>query len=240
MAPLRGYAEGVVRLRVAPELRFLLPPRWRAGVVDVAFGPTASLGHIVQAAGVPLPEVGALRVGGRPVEPSRRPGPAEVVDVEPRPRPQPLAGPPRLLLDVHLGTLARRLRLLGVDTAYRNDADDDELVERARLEDRLLLTQDRGILRRRALPRAAYVRGNRPDEQLADVLDRFRLPLAPYTRCTACGGPLQAAPKAEVLDRLLPGTRRTQEDFVRCVACDRVYWRGAHAARLEQVVRRHA
>ncbi len=230
----------MVRLEVAPELRFLLPARWRAGVVEVAADRTASLGHVVQSVGVPLTEVGALRVAGRTVPAGRRPEPGELVEVVARPRPQPLDGPPRLLLDVHLGVLARRLRLLGVDTAYRNDAADDELVEQAGREDRLLLTQDRSLLLRRALRRAAYVRGSRPDDQLVDVLDRFRLPLAPYTRCTACGGEVRPVRKAEVVDLLEPGTRRTQRDFARCWSCGRVYWRGAHAARLDRLVNRHA
>lgn len=230
----------MVRLRVDPELRFLLPARHRgSGIVDVPHDPTATLGHVVQAAGVPLTEVGRLRSAGRSVGPAHRPGPAEVVDVAARTRPQPLDGPPVLLLDVHLGALARRLRLLGLDVAYRNDATDDELVEQARREDRLLLTQDRGLLRRRAPRRAAYVRGDGPDDQLADVLDRFRLPLAPYSRCTACGDLVEPVAKDDVLDLLQPGTRRTQDAFVRCRACGRVYWHGAHAARLDAVVRRY-
>jgi uncharacterized protein with PIN domain len=230
----------MVRLHVTPELRFLLPTRWRAdGSVDVAHDPTATLGHVVQSAGIPLTEVGSLRVRGLLVPAAWRPQAEDLVEVSGRSRPQPLDGPPRLLLDVHLGALARRLRLLGVDSAYRNDANDDELVERAGREDRLLLTQDRGLLRRRGLRRAAYVRGSRPDDQLADVLDRFVLPLAPFTRCTACGGMLMPVPKAAVADRLQPGTRRTQHQFSRCVACNRVYWRGAHAERLDELVRRH-
>jgi uncharacterized protein with PIN domain len=110
---------------------------------------------------------------------------------------------------VHLGALARRLRLLGVDTAYRNDADDDELVVRAIAEQRTLLTQDRGLLRRRALPSGAYVRGARPDDQVADVLDRFAPPLAPWSRCPACNGVLVAAAGDEVVHLLEPGTRRS-------------------------------
>ena len=230
----------MVRLLVAAELRFLLPARWRAGVAELPDDPNASLGHVVASAGVPLTEVGRLAVGVRPVPPAYRPEPGAEVSVAARPRPQPLDGPAQLLLDVHLGALARRLRVLGVDAAYRNDAADDELVEQAGAEDRLLLTQDRGVLRRRALRRAAYVRGARPDDQLADVLDRFRLPLAPYTLCTACGGRLGPVPKAEVLDELEPGTRRTQDEFARCARCGRVYWHGAHAARLDALVRRHA
>jgi len=150
-------------------------------------------------------------------------------------RPQPLPSP-RFLLDVHLGTLARRLRLLGVDTAYGNDLDDDTLIAWANSERRVLLTQDRGLLRRRKLWHGAYVRGARPDEQLADVLDRFALPLAPWTRCTACNGQLSPVDKADVEQLLPPGTRCTYDSFTRCATCGRIYWRGAHSKRLEPIV----
>jgi len=230
----------MVRLLVAPELRLFLPARRRAAAVELPDDPTASLGHLVEAAGVPLPEVGRLALAGRPVPPAFRPPPGAEIGVAAVSRPQLLDGPARLLLDVHLGALARRLRVLGVDAAYRNDAADGELVEQAGAEDRLLLTQDRGLLMRRALRRAAYVRGSRPDDQLADVLDRFRLPLVPYSRCTACAGRLRPVRKQDVLDLLEPGTRRTQEEFARCEQCGRVYWHGAHAARLDALVRRHA
>lgn len=226
------------QLRVDEPLRLFLPARLRGGVIDVPHRPTDSVGHLVQAAGVPLTEVGELRADGVVVGGAHRPGATCVVDVVARRRPQPLEGPVRLLLDVHLGALARRLRLLGVDAGYRNDTDDDELVAWAQAEDRLLLTQDRGLLMRRAPRRAAYVRGSRPDAQLADVLDRFALPLAPYTLCTACGGGLRPVAKQEVEHLLEPGTRRTQEHFQHCVTCGHVYWHGAHAARLDALVRR--
>jgi uncharacterized protein with PIN domain len=198
---------------------------------------TSSLGHVVEALGVPLTEVGRLEVEGRPVSPAHRPQPEEAVLVRPPERPQPLPRlPPAFLLDVHLGTLARRLRLLGLDTAYRNDAADDELVAQGREERRVLLTQDRGILRRRAVWFGAYVRGARPEIQLRDVLDRFAPELHPWTRCTACNGQLEPVPKAEVEGRLEPGTRRTQQRFTRCPCCGRVYWPGAHHRRLAATV----
>jgi uncharacterized protein with PIN domain len=229
----------VPELRVAEPLRLFLPARLRSsGVVAVPHRPSDSLAHVVQSAGVPLVEVGELRTDGLRVDPRSRPAASDVVDVLPRPRPQPLDGPARLLLDVHLGTLARRLRLLGLDAAYRNDADDDELVAQAQAEDRLLLTQDRGLLFRRALRRAAYVRGSSPGDQLADVLDRFPLPLAPYARCTRCGGELREVAKQDVEHLLEPGTRRTQQRFRQCAECGRVYWHGAHAERLDALVRR--
>ena len=225
-----------VRLEVVPSLRLFLPLRARGtGELDLVDDGTGTAGHVVQAAGVPLTEVGALVADGALVRPEERA--PDRLQVHARGRPQPLDGPPRLLLDVHLGTLARRLRLLGVDTSYVNEADDASLVAQANAEERLLLTQDRRLLMRRALRRGAFVRGARPDDQLADVLDRFRLPLSPYTLCTACGGQLHDVAKAAVLDRLEPGTRRTQEQFRQCQGCGRIYWRGAHARRLDALVR---
>lgn len=152
-----------------------------------------------------------------------------------RPAAAPTA-PPRFLLDVRLGAPARRLRLLGVDASYRNDADDDELAAEAAHERRILLTQDRGLLRRRAVRHGAYVRGSRPEDQMRDVLDRFRPSLQPFSRCTACNGVLHAVSKEDVADALRPGTRRSYDDFARCCGCDRVYWRGAHARNLDVVV----
>jgi uncharacterized protein len=217
----------VVRVLVAPPLRFLLSVGNRGGEVTVPADGGSSPLHIVESLGVPRTEVGELRVHG------------DVIEVGPVPRPQRV-GHARFVLDVHLGTLARRMRLLGLDTAYRNDATDPELVEQAVAEERILLTQDRGLLRRRALPAGGYVRGSRPDDQLADVLDRYAPPLAPWTRCPACNGPLAAVPKRAVEHLLEPGTRRSYEEFSRCPACGRVYWRGAHAARLDAIVARAA
>ena len=212
-----------------------LAPWHRRGQVKVACDGTCSLGHVVESLGVPLTEVGSLVVNGQPAAPGYRPGGGDVVDVGAVRRPQRLASA-RFILDVHLGTLARRLRLVGINAAYASDRDDDALIRQANAGRLLLLTKDRGLLFRRKLWRGAYVRGARPDEQLGDVLDRFAPPLAPWTRCTACNGLLAPASKASVEALLRPGTRRTYQAFSRCAACGRVYWRGAHSKRLEAIV----
>jgi uncharacterized protein with PIN domain len=219
----------------AAELRMFLRPRHRPGPALVACDGVSSLGHVVQSLGVPLTEVGGLTVNGVRAEPSYRPADGDLVRVDAVRRPQRLADP-RFVLDVHLGTLARRLRLLGVDSAYTNDAHDDALIERANAERRALLTQDRGLLQRRTLWAGGYVRGARPDDQLADVLDRFAPPLAPWTRCVACNGPLSPVSKATVDPVLRPGTRRTYQSFSRCAGCGQVYWRGAHSDHLQAII----
>jgi uncharacterized protein with PIN domain len=222
-------------LLVGEDLRMFLSPRDRGGEVRIEPDDAATLGHLVQAAGIPLPEVGALSVDGTPVGPGYRPAPGDVVRVPAATRPQ--HAPPRYLLDVHLGSLARRMRLVGLDTRYGHPVDDADLVEAALAEDRVLLSKDRGLLCRRALRHAAYVRGRTGDEQLADVLDRFAPPLSPYSRCPTCNAALRPAELAEVAGRLEPGTRRTYREFSACTGCGRVYWRGAHAERLEAIVR---
>lgn len=235
-----------VRLRFDEGLRFFLAARHRrSGGAWLPHDGTSTLGHCVQSLGVPLTEVGGLTVrgpgddeAGRRVGPSYRPREAETADVGAVARPQPVPGPwpPRFVLDVHLGALARRLRLVGLDTAYANDASDDELVERAHDGRRLLLTQDRGLLMRRALWLGAHVRGARPDGQLLDVLDRFAPPLAPWTRCMACNGTPEPVARTEVEPLLPPGTRRTYDTFARCRSCARLLWKGAHSGRLESLV----
>jgi uncharacterized protein with PIN domain len=223
-----------VEVAVPAPLRFLLPARDRhAGVRRMRFDPDATVGHVVQAAGVPLTEVGALRLDGAATTATARATPGGTVAIDEVGRPEP---PGAFLLDVGLGSLARRLRLLGLDAAWTNDAEDADLVARATAERRVLLTQDRGLLMRRALGRGALVRGSRPDDQLADVLDRFAPEPAPLTRCTACGARLHPVAKDAVTHLLEPGTRRSYDRFSRCPACGRVYWHGAHSLRIGRLI----
>ena len=234
-----GHAGGTGRAQafvvVPAELAFFLRPGRRGGPVPVTLDGTSTLGHVVESLGVPLTEVGRLLVNGEPAGPGYRPGHGDAITVEAVRRPQHLARA-GFVLDVHLGTLARRLRLAGVDAAYSNDAGDDALIEQANAGGRVLLTKDRGLLRRRKLQMGAYVRGERPDEQFRDVLDRFRPPLAPWTRCPACNGLLSPVARAAVDPLLRPGTRRTYHAFSRCGSCGQVYWHGAHSKRLEEII----
>ncbi|MEV6332144.1 Mut7-C RNAse domain-containing protein [Streptomyces sp. NPDC051909] len=227
-----------IHIAFAPDLRLFVAAERRAGRTAVTTDGASSLGHVVESLGVPLTEAGRLLVDGRPVDPSHVPAAGETIEVEGVERPQQVPGAPlRFLLDVHLGTLARRLRLLGVDAAYESeDIGDPALAALSAKERRVMLSRDRGLLRRRELWAGAYVYSDRPDDQLRDVLERFAPPLAPWTRCTACNGPLTDTDKDAVRERLEQGTEKTYDVFAQCTECGRVYWRGAHHARLEAIV----
>ncbi|MFI6526840.1 Mut7-C RNAse domain-containing protein [Streptomyces uncialis] len=231
-----GSAE--ITVQVAPGLALFVPHKRRGGATGLKVDGTSSLGHVVESLGVPLTEVGSLVVGGRDVDVSYVPRGGESVEVRGVVRPQDVPGAPlRFLLDVHLGTLARRMRVLGVDTAYEAvDIGDPALATRSAAERRVLLSRDRGLLRRREPWAGAYVYSDRPDEQLRDVLGRFAPRLRPWTRCTACNGTLRTATRDEVADRLEGGTQRSYDVFAQCADCGNVYWRGAHHSQLERMV----
>jgi uncharacterized protein with PIN domain len=229
-----------IHVAFARELALFVPHGRRSGATPVATDGVSTLGHVVESLGVPLTEVGTLVVDGREVPVAHIPAAGESVEVRAVERPQRVPGAPlRFLLDVHLGTLARRLRLLGVDTAYEStDIGDPALAARSAAERRVLLSRDRGLLRRRELWAGAFVYSTRPEDQLRDVLDRFRPELRPWTRCTACNGLLREATKEEVADQLEGGTQRSYDVFAQCLECRRAYWKGAHHEQLEAIVER--
>ncbi|MDJ0465610.1 Mut7-C RNAse domain-containing protein [Streptomyces sp. H27-C3] len=227
-----------IHLAFAPELHLFVAAERRGGRTALATDGSSTLGHVVESLGVPLTEAGQLLVDGSEVAVSHIPAAGESVEVRAVERPQRLPeGPLRFLLDVHLGTLARRLRLLGVDAAYfSEDIGDPALATYSSRDRRVLLSRDRGLLRRRELWAGAYIYSDRTDDQLRDVLSRFTPTLAPWTRCTACNGDLAPATKETVRDLLEGGTERSYDVFAQCTGCERVYWRGAHHTRLQTIV----
>ena len=113
-----------------------------------------------------------------------------------RVRPRPLRVV-RFVLDVHLGRLARLLRLAGFDSLYANDWDDRDLSRLSRQEGRILLTRDRGLLMRAEVTHGYCVRSPHPPAQLSEVIARFDLSRAsrPFSLCLVCNRHL-AAPAA--------------------------------------------
>jgi len=145
---------------------------------------------------------------------------------------------PKFVLDVHLGKLARLMRLLGLDVLYRNDYDDKLLACISATQHRALLTRDRKLLHYRMITHGCLLRSMNADEQLSQVIRRFDLKenLSPFSRCLECNGPLESAEKDKILDRLEPKTIRYYDTFFQCAQCRKIYWKGSHFGRLAAVV----
>lgn len=235
MTAPRAPGPGRVRVRFYGDLE----PLAGARELEAPVGDPRSVKDVVESLGVPHTEVGLLAVGGSAVGFDRLVGAGERIAVYPHLRAIDVAGaaltprppePRRFVCDVHLGTLTRRLRTLGFDTWYSRDADDAELSEVSVVQDRILLTRDRGLLMRRAVVHGYLPRAFDPGRQLHEVVDRFDLlpRLRPFTRCVHDNAVLVAVTKQEVLDDLPPRTRVEHDEFSRCPTCRRVYWAGSH------------
>lgn len=149
--------------------------------------------------------------------------------------------PARLLADVMLGSLARWLRILGIDTVYDRHARDAELVERAVAEGRTLLTRDRRLVQRRRARDHVLIRSDRLDEQIGQVVEELGLELDPrrtFGRCVRCNEPLARLPPEAARPRVPPYVARTQREFRRCPACGRIYWAATHVERMRERLRR--
>ena len=234
--------------RFYAELNDFLSPERRYVTFVHAFRGRPAVKDQIEALGVPHTEVDLILVNGEsvgfdhPLEDGDRVSvyPVfEAFDITPvlRVRPEPLREV-RFVLDAHLGRLAAYLRMLGFDALYRSDYEDGELAHLSHDERRILLTRDRGLLKRSIVTHGYCVRETQPCSQLVEVVqhfDLFRL-IAPFTRCVRCNGLLERVPKEQVRDRLLPETCRHYDDFCTCRACGRVYWHGPHAERMERLI----
>lgn len=147
--------------------------------------------------------------------------------------------PPRFACDVMLGSAAKWLRMLGIDTFYDNRATDAGLKKLCREEKRILLTKDTAL--HDSLPagasrlvEAVHLRGQLEEIARFFRLHRFDLP----PRCSVCNGELEAIPKEEAKDRVPAYVFRTQDRFQRCAQCRKLYWPGTHLERIaERIVR---
>jgi uncharacterized protein with PIN domain len=234
--------------RFYAELNDFLPAFRRQKAFRHDFRGRVSVKDMIESLGVPHTEVDLILVDGQSVDFRYIVGDGDAVSVYPvfeaidirpalRLRPQPLRSP-AFVLDTHLGRLAAYLRLLGFDTLYRNDFADEELARLSAGEDRILLTRDRGVLKRSLVTRGYCVRSDSPREQIREVAVRFDLAgsAAPFRRCLICNALLQPVEKAAVLDRLPPGTREHFSEFYRCAGCGKVFWPGSHFSRLQAIV----
>jgi uncharacterized protein with PIN domain len=152
-------------------------------------------------------------------------------------RPKPLRSV-RFVLDVHLGKLAYYLRMLGFDTVYRNDFEDEDLICVSVDEGRTLLSKDRELLADERLLRCYRVREKHPRQQLIEVLNRFDLfgSCAPLQRCIRCNVILESVEKSKILASLPPRVADAFQEFQQCPACDRVYWKGSHYERMTEFI----
>ena len=238
-------------LRFHGRLNELLPAGARHRPIERAVDGSPTVKDVIESLGIPHVEVDVIVVAGVTVGFDHRVCHGDSVEVFPdasevgdltrvhRLKPPPVAPDQlRFVVDGHLGRLAAYLRMLGFDTSYSNHASDGALATLASREERTLLTRDRGLLKRAIVQRGYFVRSDHPHDQLREVVVRLGLGQACrlFGRCLRCNTLLEPIAPAAARTRVPQRVAVEQNEFQHCPACDGLYWRGSHHARMLRLI----
>jgi uncharacterized protein with PIN domain len=230
------------------ELNHFLSPNKRQVSFPYYFKERASIKDTIESLGVPHPEIEAILVNTKAVDFSYIVQDGDSIQVYPVSASKEILSPIslrpqlptilRFVLDVHLGKLAASVRMLGFDTLYRNDYDDQELAQISASEQRILLTRDKGLLMRSLVTFGYYVRATNPEQQIVEVMRRYDLfnKVLPFQRCIRCNGLLEPVEKEAIIDQLPQKTRIAIDEFHRCRECSQIYWRGSHYEKMQNFI----
>jgi len=147
----------------------------------------------------------------------------------------------KFVTDGMLGKLTRWLRMLGQDVVYTGSMDDKELIQKAKKEQRTLLTRDLELYQQ-AIGRGAeafLVEGKTEAEKLANLAKRFRFKLeidVKVSRCPKCNTRIKPVSKTDVINKIPKTTASYYSEFWECPGCQQVYWRGAHWKKIEKTL----
>jgi uncharacterized protein with PIN domain len=145
-----------------------------------------------------------------------------------------MADTPKFIIDHNVGKLTGWLRLMGYDTRFFDGEDDSELVAAAKAEGRVILSRDTRIMQRRLITsgqvKAVLIESDQPERQIRQVIGTLGLDsqFKPFSLCLECNQPLVERAKDEVKDLVPPYVFKTQNQFMQCPNCQRIYWRGTH------------
>ncbi|MGC8820701.1 MAG: Mut7-C RNAse domain-containing protein [Fervidobacterium sp.] len=148
-------------------------------------------------------------------------------------------GEPRFVLDIHLGKLAKLLRMFGIYADY-GLVDDESIIKRAKEIKGIILTRDRKLLMRKDVIYGYIIRSDFPQVQFDEVLHRYDLRnwLKPFTRCLECNGNLEIVEKSIVNCLVPPRIFETHDKFAVCSQCGKIYWQGTHYEHMKELIKK--
>ncbi|MBN2412628.1 Mut7-C ubiquitin/RNAse domain-containing protein [candidate division KSB1 bacterium] len=235
--------------RFYEELNDFLPPGLKKQSFPYSFNGCPAIKDSIEAIGVPHTEVDLILVNGNSVgfDYQLQSGDRvsvypvfESLDISPivKLRDRPLRDT-KFIIDVHLGKLAKLLRMFGFDSVYSNSLSDPEIIIRSVNENRIIITRDIGILKNKSVTHGYWVRSTFPEKQVQEVIKRFDLKnrVRPFHRCINCNGILQPVQKSDILEKLQPKTIKYYHEFYRCSNCGNIYWKGSHYIKMMEKIK---
>ena len=144
----------------------------------------------------------------------------------------------KFVLTKELGRLVRWLRILGFDTVYFKSDNKGTLILEALREDRIIITRTKekiGDLEKKTV----VVLSNKLEEQLKEVINKLNLKVDEnkmFTRCTICNEILKEVKKEDVKKNIPGYVYKTQNLFMQCLSCGKVYWQGSHWGNVKKTI----
>ncbi|MEG8946662.1 Mut7-C RNAse domain-containing protein [Rosettibacter firmus] len=237
-------------LRFYEELNDFLPAEKRKRLFEHKFWGQPSIKDVIESLGVPHTEVDLILVNGESVSFNYLVKDNDHISVYPEFETFDISNlqklrktslrKPKFICDVHLGKLARNLRMFGFDVYYENNLNDEKIVEISLKEKRTILTRDLGILKRSNVIRGYFVRSENPQEQIIEIINRFHLTnqIKPFTLCLECGSKLKRISKKEIIHLIPEKVKKTQNRYFICTQCKKIYWRGIHFEKMNATVKK--
>jgi len=140
----------------------------------------------------------------------------------------------QFIVDNNVGKMAKWLRIMGYDALLFKEEDDGKMVKVALSQNRVILTKDTQIMRRRLVTtgrlKAILIKDDEPKAQLRQIADTLCLDyqFRPFSICLECNQSLVERNKDEVRDLVPSHVFETQSLYMECPSCHRIYWRGTH------------
>lgn len=145
----------------------------------------------------------------------------------------------KFIITKELGRLSKWLRILGFDAAYFTRDSMGSLIIEALKDDRIILTRYHKIPQNRGV-KILNVNSDSVKEQLSQVLSELQLKPDQefmFTRCILCNAALESIEKEKVKTRVPEYVFNTQENFITCPLCKRIYWQGTHWGNVQKILK---
>ena len=112
------------------------------------------------------------------------------------------------------------------------------MIIQALRDERIILTRNLRLLRPSAI-KVVLIQEEKIKQQLNEVFKKLNIkPGAKmmFSRCIICNEELVDIEKEKIKDRVPEYVFKTQEDFVTCPQCKRIYWQGTHWGNAREIL----
>lgn len=233
-------------IRFYEELNYFIDKKYHKKEIELVYQENISVKKIIEDFGVPHSEVDLILVNGKSAGFDHKIEDNDRISVYPvfesfdltevsKVRSEPLRIV-KFILDVHLGRLAKYLRIIGFDSSYCNNYADEKIVEISLSENRIILTRDIELLKRKNVTHAYYIRSLNIFKQLKEVIKRFQLEkkIKVFSICPECNNFIKPINKSKVKNDVPQYIYKTHDEFKYCSGCKKIYWKGTHWVNIKQ------